>query len=292
MTEAAGTRAIHLALAFDDNFWAPAFATARSVCLSTRRRHDLVFHLCHDGLRPERRAEFAKLADEFGATVLHYELADNALFNETCRQLPVDRRLHPVIYARLLLDRLLPAGIARVIYLDCDTMCLAPIEGLFERELGGNPIAAVSDPMRMLNMMGRDMRQKGGIFDPAEPYFNSGVLLVDLPQFAAADIPSRLGALRERGVLQQLYFDQDMLNLIFRGRWTALPWRFNVMDPREAHQTMDPQIVHFTGHNRPWRLFSTAAFRRAYRHVMTNDVYYRYMRQRWRRRLLRLIGRA
>ena len=38
------TGPIHIVLTFDDNFWAPAYAVARSICLSTRRR-DLVFHL-------------------------------------------------------------------------------------------------------------------------------------------------------------------------------------------------------------------------------------------------------
>ena len=36
---------IHIVLAFDDNFWAPAFTLMRSACLSTHRRQDLVFHL-------------------------------------------------------------------------------------------------------------------------------------------------------------------------------------------------------------------------------------------------------
>ncbi len=35
--------AIHIALTFDDGFWAPAFATMRSIALSSRRRSDLNF---------------------------------------------------------------------------------------------------------------------------------------------------------------------------------------------------------------------------------------------------------
>ena len=64
--------AIHVVLTFDDNFWAPAFAVARSICLTTTRKRDLVLHLIHDGLKPERLADFAALVTEFGCSVRHY----------------------------------------------------------------------------------------------------------------------------------------------------------------------------------------------------------------------------
>lgn len=289
MSDAPVGSAIHVVLTFDDNFWAPAFAVARSICLTTSRKRDLVFHLCHDGLRPERRADFATLATEFGCRVAHYALSEHAEFNAVCRTLPVDRRLHTVMYARLLLDRILPAGISRVVYLDCDTLVLTPIERLHDWDLAGKPIAAVSDPKRLVNMMGRDMRAKSGVFDGTAPYFNSGVLLIDMANFAAAGVPARVEEFRRTGVLEKLYFDQDMLNLIFAGQWTELPWRFNVMDPRVPHQTMDPYILHYTGHARPWQLYSGVAHTRTYRHVMTNELFYRYMRHRfgrwWKKRL-------
>lgn len=289
------TSPIHVVLAFDDGFWAPAFAVARSICLSTTRR-DLEFHLLHDGLLPEHRPDFKCLADEFGVVVHHYELSDNADFNAVCRRLPVDRRLHSVMYARLLIDRILPVSVARAVYLDCDTMVLAPIERLFEQPLGGNPVAAVADPLAMLNLMGRDMRAKADIFRSTDDYFNSGVLLLDVKQFAAADVPARIEAFRREGILERLYFDQDMLNLIFKGRWTRLDWRFNVTDPKVAHQAMQPYIVHYTGRARPWLLYADVAYRRSYRHVMTNELFYRYVRYRWARRWQklgrRLIGRG
>lgn len=285
-----GQPQIHVVLTFDDNFWAPAFAVARSICLTSTRKQDLVFHLIHDGLKPQRRADFAALTSEFGCRVLHTELKDHAEFNAVCRALPVDNRLHTVMYARLLLDRLLPEGVTRAIYLDCDTLVLTPIERLYGWDLGGRTIGAIGDPVRLLNMLGRDMRHKAGIFEGTAPYFNSGVLVVDRTRFAAARVPARIEEFRRDGILERLYFDQDMLNLIFRGDWTELPWRFNVMDPRVAHQTMDPWILHYTGRARPWHLYANVAHRRTYRHVMTNDLFYRYMRHRWVRRLKRFVG--
>ncbi|WP_158626080.1 glycosyltransferase family 8 protein [Arsenicitalea aurantiaca] len=288
-------RPIHIALTFDDNFWAPAFAVMRSVCITSREPKSLVFHLCHDRLSVEHRRDLDAIATEFGAQLEHYPLESHGQFNALCRGLPVHPRLHTVMYARLLLDHIVPAEVQRIVYLDCDTMVLEPIEDLFDTELHGMPVAAVPDPMRLLHMLGRDMRDKAGIFASTDRYFNSGVMLIDRAGLARADVPARLSEFRARGIIEKLYYDQDMLNLIFRERWHALDWRYNVMDPRHAHQTMGVKILHFTGHNRPWNLFSTAAFARLYRHVMTNELYYRYMRHRWKRFWLkqarRLTGR-
>lgn len=282
--------ALHVVLTFDDNFWAPAFAVGRSICLTTTRKTDVVLHLLHDGLKPERRRDFAALAEEFGCQVHHYELSDNAEFNTICRTLPVDKRLHTVMYARLLVDRILPPDVSRLIYLDCDTLVLAPIERLLGWDLEGKAIGAVGDPLRMVNMLGRDIRHKTGIFESTDAYFNSGVLLIDRERFAAANVPRRIEEFRRAGILDKLYFDQDMLNLIFKGDWTELSWRFNVMDPRVAHQTMNPLILHYTGRTRPWHLYSNVAHRRTYRHAMTNDLFYRYMRHRWATWWKRRIG--
>lgn len=287
--------AIHVALTFDDNFWAPAYAVARSICLTSKRRADVVIHFCHFGLSAEHKADLEKLKAEFPSTFLFYAMDENAEFAAICDKLPKGRRFPPVIYTRLMLNHVLPASVERVIYLDCDTMVLAPIERLYEQDMKGEPIAAVSDPFKLHIMMGRDMRSKQGIFDPADDYFNSGVLLIDLKRFAETDVPARLEQMRESGVLKRLYYDQDMLNLIFRGHWTTLEWRYNCLDPWFAHQALSPYIIHYTGHNRPWQIVNLVAFRNVYRHVMTNELYYRFWRHnlklRWKRRFNRLIGR-
>ncbi|MEQ1768603.1 MAG: glycosyltransferase family 8 protein [Devosia sp.] len=289
-----GQGAIHVALTFDDNFWAPAYAVARSICLTTKRRADVVIHFCHFGLSAEHRADLDTLAMEFPSTFMFHAMDENAEFARLVEQLPAGKRFPKIIYTRLMLDHVLP-DVERVIYLDCDTMVLAPIEHLYEQDMKDQPLAAVSDPFRLHIMMGRDMRSKKGIFDPADRYFNSGVLLIDLKRFAAIDVRARLAELRDNGILKRLYYDQDMLNLLFRDRWTELEWRFNCIDPWFAQQALNPYIIHYTGHNRPWQILNLVAFRNIYRHVMTNELYYRFwqhnFKRRWKKRFNRLIGR-
>lgn len=285
---------IHVALCFDNNFWAPAYAVMRSICLSTKRRKDLVFHLIHMPLDATHRHDLEKITAEYGATLRFYPLAEMPSFDAFVADLPTSAQWPTVVYARLMLGDLLSLDVERVLYLDCDMMVRWPIEKLFEADLTGLPIGAVRDSMSPYVIVRRDMRQNADIFDPADPYFNSGMLLIDLQQWRRMDIASEIRSLGERGILPRLYFDQDMLNLIFRGRWHALPWRWNVIDTHFAHEALDPAILHFTGDIKPWAImagiFRSTAYARTYRHVMTNDLFYRYARHRWQRWWKKKLG--
>ena len=279
--------ALHIALSFDDNFWAPAYTVMRSICISTARRKDLVFHLLHMPLGAEHRADLDRITTEFGASLRYHNLSDLPQFEQMVARLPQGGRWPKVVYGRLMLADLLPPDIERVIYLDCDTLVRQPIEQLYDIALDGKPLGAVRDSTAPFISLGRDMAQNGVIFDGAEPYFNSGVLVLDLAQWRQIDWPSELARLDEQGILPKLYFDQDLLNLIFRGRWHALPWRWNTIDADATHEAMNPYILHFTKVTKPWAIMAgilrTTAYARFYRHVMTNDVFYRFARHRWKR---------
>lgn len=286
---------IHIALTFDDNFWAPAYALMRSICLSSRRRADMVFHLLHLPLTEQHMADLGAISTEFGASLVWYNLSENAEFEHVVRDLPTSTQWPKVVYGRLLLGSLLPEHVERVIYLDCDMMVRDPIETLYDTDLAGFPLAAVRDSVDPFIMGKRDMVQNRDLFEYADPYFNSGMLLIDLVAWRAIDIRAQVTALAARGIMSRLYYDQDMLNLIFHSNWLALPWRWNTIDAHAAHEGMNPAILHYTRKAKPWGVLSgilhSSAHARFYRHVMTNELFYRFARHRWRRwwkKLLRL----
>lgn len=289
-------RPIHIVLTFDDNFWAPAYAAMRSVCLYTHRRADLVFHLCHRPLLPDHRAALESISDEFGARLMWYDLDRSELFKDIAERMPYNKRLTNIVYARLVIDRLLDSSVTKVLYLDCDIFVKAPIEGLYDIDMQGHPIAAVPDAFAARITLGRDLMNNRDLFHPANPYFNAGVILIDVAQWRAADILVQLETAMANGVMQRIYYDQDLLNLIFADRWLMLPVTWNMIDARHAHEGLNYNLMHYTAARKPWHLVSGVAYARLYRHVMTNAIYYRYMRERWarywRRLPMRLIGRA
>ncbi len=194
-----------MALTFNDRYWALAYTVMRSICLSTTRRRQVVFHLCHTALQPQHAAVLEEIPTEFGANLAHYDPTANPAFTGLVASLPATDRFPPIVYARLLLDRLLPPGIERVVYLDCDVMVCQPIEALYDIDMGGHPLAAVFDPFHLGIKKGHDIRTKNTPFDTGDRYFNSGVLLIDLPRYAAADIPGRIKAYAVQGMLKELF---------------------------------------------------------------------------------------
>ena len=281
---------MHIAYCFDNNFWAPAYAAMRSVCIATRRRTDLNFHLLHNGLDPRHKEDLDKIEEEYGAHLHYYDLNESDLFKTHGEKGRYIARLTHIIYARLMLHEILPPEITRVIYMDCDMYVRAPIEELFEMDMEGYPIAAVRDPYSDFIIAGRDLKANLDLFDLADPYFNSGLIVIDREKWAAAEVMERYKTMIADGTMDRLYYDQDVLNIIFRDKWKRLDTLWNVFNPRVPHETFDPKLLHYTGPRKPWHLVSATAFARTYRHVMTNELFYRFMRFRVKRRLRRWIG--
>ena len=281
---------IHIALTFDDNFWAPAYATMRSICIASHRRTDLVFHLCHRPLSEEHIADLKKIETEYGASLVWYDLESDARFLEIIGKARYHKRTTNIVYARLMFDRLLPETVKRLIYLDCDMYVRAPIEELYEIDMEGHPVAAVRDPYSFHIIGDTDMRRNLDLFDLADLYFNAGLILIDMEGWRAADIPTRLATAIDDGTMDRIYYDQDFLNLVFKHDWKRLDQMWNVLNPRGPHEAFDPKLLHYTGPRKPWHLVSGVAFSRVYRHVMTNELFYRYFRFRLKKRLKRWVG--
>lgn len=278
-----GSSGIHVALAFDDDWWAAAYATMRSVCLGTHRRADLVFHLCHPALGKGHRADLQAIADEFGATLVDHDLDADEVYSHFAQSLPHTKHISAVTYARMLLAWLLPDDIARVVYLDCDVLVRAPIEELAEIDLAGRPLGAVKEVNAWRLASGRDVRTRRDLFDPADPFFNAGVLAIDLAEWRKMNIEKLLAELEKEGTLGRLRNDQLILNHVFKDNWAVLDGRWNMLAKGRTVQVLDPAVVHYTGVRKPWKLWSGLPFARVYRHVMTNELFWRYLRHRWRR---------
>jgi lipopolysaccharide biosynthesis glycosyltransferase len=288
------TKPIHIALTFDDRYWAPAYTVMRSICLFTFRRKDVQFHLFHRTLTAEHRAQLETIVTEFGATQHFYDIDNNAHFVSIASRARHNERLSNIVYARILFAEILPAEVARVLYLDCDMLVRAPIERLYDIDMRGFPLAAVPDYFAERIVSRRNLVDPRGIFDVAMRYFNAGMLLIDMDKWRELAILDKFEAAIASGLLDRIYYDQDFLNLTFRENWLELHQYWNLHDPLPVHQQLNPYILHYTGEQKPWRIRPRVAFARVYRHVMTNDVYYKYLRERcpaWQRPLFRFVER-
>ncbi len=151
-------------------------------------------------------------------------------------------------YARLLLADQLHER--RVLYLDADTLCLADPSPLHDAPLDGTVLGAVPDAL--IPTLGLDLDPLG--LPSAErqlPYFNSGVLVIDLDRWRDLDIGRRCFELLHQHGPHCQHHDQTALNWVLRGQWTRLPALWNGC-AGESDQAGQARILHFYGCMKPW----------------------------------------
>ena len=170
-------------------------------------------------------------------------------------------------YARLLMGELLPSTLERVLYLDCDLIVRGDLGELWSTDLGGRALGAVEDAVPPgARETWRIGRQVLGL-PPASPYFNSGVMLVDLARWRDFGVGQRtLDFIRqypERCVYSR---DQGPLNVIAQKDWLPLDpkWNFQSGEICDSYDEVIRfkrihwrkrnaiKIVHFTSHSKPW----------------------------------------
>lgn len=166
------------------------------------------------------------------------------------------------VYTRLLVGDLLPSDWQRVVYLDSDTITRHSLADLWNTNLDGDILGAVRDDYvpTISSPYGLPTWRQLGL-DPDLPYFNSGVMLIDLNAWRRDNIGSRtLRYLTEHRDDIRL-FDQDALNAVAAGRWSELDTVWNVTGFwRKQHRRTgrhsgildDARIRHFAGYGKPW----------------------------------------
>ncbi len=174
-------------------------------------------------------------------------------------------------YARLLMDRVLPDDVDRVIYLDCDTIVTGDLAALWSRDLSGLTVAAVPDasPYTHHAVLG---------LPAGAPYFNSGVLLVDLGRWRELGIGARALEFARRHPERLQWWDQCALNLTLLDDWVALDatWNFqtgHIASDRDGfvhfRKIADGlrrsiKVVHFSGRSKPWHYLNDHPMKQDY----------------------------
>ncbi|MFY1614732.1 glycosyltransferase family 8 protein [Micromonospora sp. WMMD736] len=169
-------------------------------------------------------------------------------------------RISNAAYYRLLLPDLVPDVVDRMLWLDSDVMCTGDLTELWHADLQGALLGAAIDigsPTigAATGVPGFD--PNAGRLTKRSDYFNSGVLLMDLPRCRQAELSTRsLDYIRANsGKLR--FAVQDAMNIAVDDRWLRLDERWNDMDFTRFEQDLSAidstRIVHFAGKKKPWQ---------------------------------------
>lgn len=233
-----------------------AYSVPLNACLATLAEHapGCRLHLLDCGLgREDRRALRRTVGDRVAVDFV--EVPMDALL-----RFPLPACGSHTTYARLLLEDLVPAQ--RVLYLDGDTLLRASVDELAGVELGEFPLAAVREmytPTVSAHNGVKQWRELG--LAPETPYFNAGVMVVDLPRWSSLNIGGEALAYLRRGDLSITLFDQEALNVAVAGRWMPLAPIWNTSrywykpQRRQGPNRFileEAKILHFLSEDKPW----------------------------------------
>jgi lipopolysaccharide biosynthesis glycosyltransferase len=253
---------ITIASTITKEYLLPLSVTVYSLLKNKRPGLRINWYVFESRIPDTDKAEFERLY--YGTDITFYWIS---LAHIDLPSLPLWGRALPVMYQRLLIPDFFPAGIQKVLYLDADLLVLGNIEELFSESLGGKVIGAVQDmaiptvssPLGLSNYKTMNV-------SPKTPYFNAGLLLIDIPAWKKCCITEQtLSYLETTDHVAMM--DQDALNAIMLNSWKPLHYRWNVIGSsagRPFFNTQDldksqydeavrnPGIIHFGGYLKPW----------------------------------------
>lgn len=246
---------LRIIYASDDNY---AGLTAVSAVSLLKHNPGAHIHLLGCNLKPESIDVIKSRVERHGGTFTYLD-ASPAI--NRLKAIGANSYVSYAVYARIFIPDLMPNETGKVLYLDCDTLVAGSLDELFATDLHGHPLALAPDVIHP--------RYKKVISLPANrPYYNTGVLLMDLAAWRTARCSERLTEelLHPHGI--NPLGDQDIIVRTLNSEIEPLAPRWNFLSQYFLLRRKDrPAIYHFSGNTlgRPWFTSSRHPLRETYR---------------------------
>lgn len=249
------SESLRIVYASDDNYVGLTAISAVSLLKHNPGAH---IHLLGCNLKPEAIDLVKSRVERHGGAFTYLD-ASPAI--NRMKAIGANSYVSYAVYARIFIPELMPDETGKVLYLDCDTLVADSLRELFEINLNGKPLALAPDVIHPV--------YKNVISLPADrPYYNTGVMLMDLANWRTARCSERLSEelLHPHG--RNPLGDQDIIVRVLNDEIEPLAPRWNFLSQYFLQRRRDtPAIYHFSGNTlgRPWFTSSKHPLREIYR---------------------------
>lgn len=250
---------IHLVLSSNENYADGMLVTVASALKSLNPEAEITIHFLNGGISQGTRARLDKICSTLHKKCRWENLEINEESFQKCKPGPGNSKM---AYARLLIGSLLN-DIEKVIYIDVDFLVLKDIGEIWNLDMQGKIAWACRD-IAIPNLNGESPLP---IPDEEKqlPYFNSGLLLLDLNLWRERDIENR--SLEIALVNKTRFADQALLNYLFRGDVGFLEQDWNWQSPNVLlNGKVRIANYHFIWVKKPWMHFRTTLNYRLWRY--------------------------
>ncbi|MGQ0287164.1 glycosyltransferase family 8 protein [Pasteurellaceae bacterium 22721_9_1] len=240
---------INIFLAADFNYSNQVETLIKSICCNDKH---VDFYLLNKDYPKEWIKILSKKLDYFDSRILDVKVKQSLFSDLKFKHLPhiSEAGLYRYLIPELPMDRSL--------YLDSDLVVTGSLKDMYFSDFSGYLLMAACDS-------GLNSRTHCGYIGHPDikPYFNSGVMLINNQQWREENIEHELFTLTEyltNNHPEVIYLDQDVLNIVLKGRWKILDESYNFQALPSTHcieylkQNDTPNIIHYVGPHKPWKL--------------------------------------
>lgn len=258
-TENNGSKTMNILCATDDKYAPYCGVMLTSFLENHKGFHTEVYIIVKNSLKEEKRLK--RLEERYDVNVNMIEFP----FNDVISTFPISCSNWTIeTYYRLFVAELLPADLDRVLYLDCDIIVDGDVSNMYFSDLDGFSALVCTD---IMSVQSGSPKRLG--YDERHGYFNSGMMLINIPYWREHDILRRSIKFIKENSERLIYYDQDVLNYVLHDSKKFIGIEYNFVSPyimksvfndldQEIHQkvlTCSPKIIHYT-HMKPWTIFA------------------------------------
>jgi lipopolysaccharide biosynthesis glycosyltransferase len=235
---------ISMSFSVSDNYSQHLAVVLASVLVNNPHSR-FVFHVLHRNITDESQARIRELEQMYLNCEIRFHAVDNSLFED----LTIPKELEHITketYFRYILADILSKE-KRTIYSDVDVLCVGDLRPLWNVDLKGCVIGAVSE-----GYSGEYKKKLLGLTGDA-PYFNAGMLVMDLNVMRAETSSAMLIKNTVEYASRIAWADQDIINITFRNRIFELDLIWNCF--KSVGRDIKRRIVirHFaSASQKPW----------------------------------------
>lgn len=192
---------------FNDKY-APYAGISITSLFENNISEDITVWVLGEEIQEDNKAKLLKTAENYRQKIIFIDDDQiNRLINKMRKwDMPTYRGSYAA-NMRLFLPEVLPDSVARVLYLDADTIVQGNIASLYEMNFDGKAIAMVQDSL--------GERHKSDLgFSKVDKYYNSGVILFDMNVWKKLRLTERIIDHIKNERAQYPSPDQDLINVV------------------------------------------------------------------------------
>ena len=209
---------LHIVISSDENYISHAAALCKSIFRHNKNDYRIYVHLLSNRVTKRSIGKLHSLFEGKESKLTVYDVEDI----QSKLMVKVPQTIAITAYLRLFIAYILPQEIQKVLYMDVDAIVNKSLHDLWNIEFKNELIAGV------LDSVSTNAKSLIGIVS-AEPYLNSGLLLINLKVWRTENIQSKFLSFLIKNDGNVYHHDQGILNAVCSSRKIIIHPKYNVM---------------------------------------------------------------